>query len=347
MGLNKPVSSQCKQPLLSAWASLAVQGGPRRAPTPQPSTVSTTWPSYQTTPPSGALPPGVVWGCPGIDLRNGARFQAGTIALNKIGRMPHHIPAPGCYTACSMGVIQPIWKRDNHGAGRCLALMLLLTQVAGAQSLDTASQLLQIKQSIITVHDLEQHGLMTPSEVDKAIAFSVAQASQLAGHLMSVQQILAVPELSEPSLTPLQAFAGAITFLNVILVFAIIAVGGAFIYLFKHYMRILSGLLVHVSVLVYELLFYAASLSSALIGWWLPALMHQSLALPTCVLFAGALAFSVSYRRELAQYFYHCEVPSPGLGPSDYALYESSGRLFCRCCAAGCPRLERCSALDH
>jgi len=118
-----------------------------------------------------------------------------------------------------------------------------------------------------------------------------------------VQQILAVPDLPQQSLTPLQEFAGAITFLNSMLVLAIVAVGGAFIYLFKHYMRILFRILAHVPMLVYELTFYAASLSSALIGWWLPVPMHQSLALLACILFAGALAFSVSYRRELAHVF--------------------------------------------
>jgi hypothetical protein len=183
------------------------------------------------------------------------------------------------------------------------ALILLLSAQAGAQSLDTSSQLVQIKHSIITVQDLEQRGLMTPSEADKAIAFYVAQASQLVEKPMAVQQILAVPDLLQPSLTPLQEFAGAITFLNVMLVFAIIALGGAFLYLFKHYMRILFRILAHVPLLVYEMAFYIASLSSALIGWWLPAPMHQSLALLASVLFAGALAFSVSYRRELAHVF--------------------------------------------
>ena len=182
-------------------------------------------------------------------------------------------------------------------------LMLLLTQAAGAQNLDTSSHLTQIKQSIITVQDLEQRGLLPPSEADKAIAFYVAQASQLVGHPMTVQQILALPDPIQPSLTPLQEFAGAVTFLNVMLVLAIIAVGGAFIYLFKHYMRILFHILTHVPILVYELTFYGASLSSAIIGWWLPAPMHQSLALFACVLFAGALAFSVSYRRALAHVF--------------------------------------------
>src|SRR4029077_5830111 len=66
---------------------------------------------------------------------------------------------------------------------------------------------------------------------------------------------------------------------------------------------ILFRILVRVPMLVYELTFYAASLGSALIGWWLPAPIHQSLALLACILFAGALAFSVSYRRELAHVF--------------------------------------------
>jgi hypothetical protein len=53
------------------------------------------------------------------------------------------------------------------------ALMLFLTQVAGAQSLDTSSHLVQVKHSIITVQDLEQRGLMTPSEADKAMGRSL------------------------------------------------------------------------------------------------------------------------------------------------------------------------------
>ena len=183
------------------------------------------------------------------------------------------------------------------------ALILFLTQVAGAQSLDMSSQLAQIKHSIITVQDLEQRRLMTPSEADKAIAFYMAQVSQLVGHQMTVQQISAVPDLPLQSLTPLQEFAGAITFLNIMLVLAVVVVGGAFIYLFHHYMRILFRILVRVPMLVYELAFYVASLSSALIGWWLPVPMHQPLALLACMLFAGALALSVSYRRELAHVF--------------------------------------------
>lgn len=183
------------------------------------------------------------------------------------------------------------------------ALMPFSMQGVGAHSLDTPGQLVQIKHSITTVQDLEQRGLMTPSEANRAIAFYVAQASQLVGHHMTVQQILAVPDLPQPALTPLQEFAGAITFLNLLLILAIVAVGGAFIYLFKQYMRMLFHILVHVPISVYELVFYVASLGSALIGWWLPTPMHQSLALFACVLFAGALAFSVSYRRELAYVF--------------------------------------------
>lgn len=187
--------------------------------------------------------------------------------------------------------------------GAACVLLLFLTQVVGAQRLDTSSQLAQIKHSIITVQELEQQKLITPSEADTAIAFYVTQASQLAGRPMTVQKMLAVPDPAQQSLTPLQEFAGAITFLNVMLIIAIIAVGGALIYLFKHYMRILFRLLTYVPLLVYELAFYATSCAAALIGWWLPAPMHQSLALLACVLFAGALAFSVRYRHVLAHVF--------------------------------------------
>ncbi|HEY1348421.1 MAG TPA: hypothetical protein VGF67_02200 [Ktedonobacteraceae bacterium] len=139
--------------------------------------------------------------------------------------MPHHFPALGRHTFSKTNGMLCVQKRDNRSkeiapsAGRSLCAHIL-RQVAGAQSLDTSSQLVQVKYSIIAVQDLEQRGLMTPPEADKTIAFYVAQASQLVEHPMTVRQIMAVPDPTRQLLTPLQEFAGAITFLNIMLVLA-------------------------------------------------------------------------------------------------------------------------------
>lgn len=185
-----------------------------------------------------------------------------------------------------------------------VALMFLLTTpVAFAQTGSNHPTIVEIKHSIMTVQELEQQGLLTPAEAEKAIAYYLAQASQVAGHPLTLAQILATPDAAPQTLTPLQQFAGALDFLRIILVLGSLATVGALVYLFKYYVTKLLKMLKSVPVLVYEAVFYAASLGCGVWGWFLPEPMHSSLGLLGCLLFAGALGFGAEHHRTLASVF--------------------------------------------
>src|SRR6266568_2221161 len=128
-------------------------------------------------------------------------------------------------------------RRFIMSLGIILVLFVLQTHIAFAHTNDTHTQIIQIKHSILTIQELEHQSLITPIEADRSIAYYVAQASQVEGHLMTLQQVLAIPDPVPQTLTPLQEFAGAIDFLNMMMVLAIIALGGALIYLFRHYVQ--------------------------------------------------------------------------------------------------------------
>lgn len=172
-----------------------------------------------------------------------------------------------------------------------------MTQMVFAQANDGISEVIQIKHSILTIQELEQQGLLTHAEAEKSIAYYIPQASKAAGHKLTLNEILTTPDPTPQKLTPLQEFAGAIDFLRIILVFGLLAVFGAAIYLFRYYVGKLLQLFKNVHVVVYEIVFYVASLGCALWGWLLPEPMHGSLGFLGCLLFAGALGFSASYHR--------------------------------------------------
>lgn len=187
--------------------------------------------------------------------------------------------------------------------GLIMALLILTTHMAFAQTNDNTPTISRIKQSIVTVQELEQQGLISQVEADQAIAYYITQASQAAGHRLTLNEILATPEPVPQQLTPLQEFAGAIDFLRVIMVLGIIAVAGAVSYLFKYYLKKLLQFLRDIPIVLYEIIFYAASLGSGLGGWFLPEPMHGAIGLLACLFFASALSFSTSYRRVLAHSF--------------------------------------------
>lgn len=178
-----------------------------------------------------------------------------------------------------------------------------MTHVAFAQANDTIPGIIKIKQSIMTVQELEQQGILTHVEAEKSIAYYIAQASKAAGRTLTLNEIMAMPDPTPQKLTPLQEFVGAIDFLRVIMVLGILAVVGAVVYLFRYYVEKLLRLLISVPVVVYEMAFYAASLGCGIWGWLLPEPMHSYIGLLACLLFAGALGFSASYHRHLAHVF--------------------------------------------
>ncbi|HZO74283.1 MAG TPA: hypothetical protein VFB60_18925 [Ktedonobacteraceae bacterium] len=181
--------------------------------------------------------------------------------------------------------------------GLSIALFLLMTQVAFAQANGSTPDIISIKHSILTVQELERQGILTHADAEKSIIYYVAQASQAAGHPLTLDEILATPDPAPQKLTPLQQFAGAIDFLTLLLVLAVLAVGGAVIYLFRYYVAKLLQLFKNVPVIVYEIVFYTASLGCALWGWFLPEPIHSSLGFLGCLFFTGALGFSSSYHR--------------------------------------------------
>jgi len=184
-----------------------------------------------------------------------------------------------------------------------VALFILMTPVALAQPNDNTPDIVQIKHSIITIQELERQGLITHTEAQKSIDYYLAEASRAAGHPVTLNEIMTTPDPTPQQLTPLQQFAGAIDFLRIILVLGCIATVGAVIYLFRYYVAKLLKLLKNVPIVVYEVVFYAASLGCGIWGWLLPEPMHSSLGLIGCLLLVGALGFSASHHRYLANSF--------------------------------------------
>ncbi len=184
-----------------------------------------------------------------------------------------------------------------------IALFTLMTPVAFAQANDNTPDRVEIKHSIMTIQELQRQGIITPTEAEKSIAYYLAQASRAAGHTLTLKEIMATPDPTPQQLTPLQQFAGTIDFLRIILVLGCIATVGAVVYLFRYYVEKLLQLLKGVPVVVYEIVFYAASLACGIWGWLLPEPMHNSLGLIGCLLLAGALGFSASHHRYLANAF--------------------------------------------
>jgi hypothetical protein len=184
-----------------------------------------------------------------------------------------------------------------------IALFILTTSVAFAQANDNTPDRVEIKHSIMTIQELERQGIITHAEAEKSIAYYLAQASRVAGHPLTLNEIMATPDPTPQQLTPLQQFAGAIDFLRIILVLGCVVTVGAVVYLFRYYVGKLLQLLKNVPVVVYEIVFYAASLGCGVWGWLLPEPMHSSFGLIGCLLLAGALGFSASHHRSLADAF--------------------------------------------
>lgn len=178
-----------------------------------------------------------------------------------------------------------------------------MTHAAFAQARDNTPNIVEAKHSIMTIQELERHGLITHAEAEKSIAYYLAQASRTAGHTLTLNEIMATPDPTPQQLTPLQQFAGAIDFLRIVLVLSIVATAGAMAYLFKYSVEKLLLLLRSVPVIAYEIVFYAASLGCTIWGWLLAEPMHNYIGLLGCLLFAGALGFSAYRHRYLASGF--------------------------------------------
>ena len=109
-----------------------------------------------------------------------------------------------------------------------------------------------------------------------------------------LEQVLLAPG---DDLTPLQEFAGLITFVNVFLVLGSIAVTVCFAYLFGSYVKDLMKVLKNVPYVVYEVVFYAIGVGLLLWGLRLGDSISEYVGLTGCLLVMAALGFSATKRK--------------------------------------------------
>ncbi|HXV27189.1 MAG TPA: hypothetical protein VD862_04170 [Candidatus Paceibacterota bacterium] len=179
--------------------------------------------------------------------------------------------------------------------------LILAAGSAGAQetappfSAQQVGELVPLKQSVLTVQDLAAAGLMEPVRLQEATDRYLGLAGRIAGRPVTLDELMAV-QSGPGQLTALQKFAGFITFVNILWVIAIIIGVGSFIYLFGDFARLMFEILAAIPLVLYELVFYGISLG--LIFWadsFRPGVSHY-VALTGCLLFAGAMGFTISRR---------------------------------------------------
>ncbi len=177
-------------------------------------------------------------------------------------------------------------------------LTLLFASFAGIASAEPPdSALSKAKSSINQLAPLVQAGIITKSQADDATKLYINQASTAVGHSVTLDEVMAAPDTNAPvatSLTPLQKFAGLITFVNVLWVGAIIVGVLCISYLFGSYVVILAALFKQIPIGFYELVFYGGSLIVLIVGLFVPAIAQQYVGFFGCLLVAAALGFTVA-----------------------------------------------------
>lgn len=184
-------------------------------------------------------------------------------------------------------------------------VFLLLACAANAQEDGSAftpeqiGEMLPLKQSISTIQDLVEAGFVESTVLEPATGRYLSLASDIAGRPVSLEELMAV-DGSLPELTGLQKFAGFVTFMNIMWVLAIVIGVGSFCYLFADLVKHLFEILTAIPLLFYEFIFYGLSLGLILYAdSFRPGVGHY-VALTGCLLFAGALGFTIS-RRDLTK----------------------------------------------
>lgn len=158
---------------------------------------------------------------------------------------------------------------------------------------ETVGQLTALRNSIITLDDNVSAGIITTSQRDAGVERYLVQASRLAGREVTKEDLFklqvegAAGQRAE--LTPLQKFAGLITPVNILWIFAIIGVVGCGTYLF-------GDLVVNISKdlpqEVYEAVLYIAGAVLVSYGRSLSPEVGPYVGLTGCLMLAGALALT-------------------------------------------------------
>jgi hypothetical protein len=161
---------------------------------------------------------------------------------------------------------------------------------------EQVKELVPLRNSVQTIQDMAQAKVLTEEQAKVGTDHYLKLAAQVAGRQVSAQELLSV-DAAPPKLTALQKFAGFVTFVNILWVFAIVIVVVSFCYLFGDLVKHLFEILANVPLWFYELVFYGLSLWTIFSAdKYRPGVSHY-VALTGCLLFAGALAFTCSRRQ--------------------------------------------------
>lgn len=189
-----------------------------------------------------------------------------------------------------------------------LVLLTLFAGVASAQNTDplpadAAGQLSAVRISVQALRDSADAGVITQAQAQDGVRRYLEQASRLAGHQVSEQELMAMPAAApaapQAQLTALQRFAGLITFVNVLWVLGIAVGVISFAFLFGRFVVNLLRILKDVPMAFYEVVFLAASIGVTLWGRTLSPGVAPYVGLTGCLLFGAAMMFTAKAHKSL------------------------------------------------
>lgn len=176
-----------------------------------------------------------------------------------------------------------------------LAICLAAPAYAGEQiafSEEVARELVPLRNNVQVLRDMSAAGVVSAQQAQTGATRYLEIAAKVAGRQVTVEELLAISVDQPVKLTGLQKFAGYITFVNTMWVFAIIVGVTCFIYLFGRLIVEIAGLFLAIPAWFYEFLLYAFSLTLILKGDYFRPGVGQYVALTGCLAFAGALIIS-------------------------------------------------------
>ena len=168
-------------------------------------------------------------------------------------------------------------------------VLCLLPITAFAKKVDLVST----KHSILTLQEMQKQDILTQAETEKGIQYYLSQAKESSGRNITLKEVL---ETSEPTLTPLQQFAGLISVFGVLEVLGIILLVISFAYIFKRFEAKMLRLLQEIPIVVYEFSFYLFSIGLFIGGLFTGEPVHTVTGTTSALLFAAALGFSFNHR---------------------------------------------------
>lgn len=183
-----------------------------------------------------------------------------------------------------------------------LTLMLGASTAFGAENKyepEVMQKLFDCKYKIHALQDLAHDGVITKMQAETGINDYLKKAKEAAGHEITMNEILLLetPQTKTAELTALQKFAGYITMVNIFWVIGICLGVVCFGYLAIHYCARLIELFKEIPVIVYEFIFYLASIGFMIYGYSMDPGIGPYVSLTGCLGLAGAMTFTISMRK--------------------------------------------------